>query len=111
MKYSYFPGCSLEATARSYEVSTKAVCKALGIELEELDDWSCCGATAFYSIDELLALSLAADSDGSIILTSSAIMAMTTSSSISVKPCGFRPKRLGFRISCKKKGSVFMMRP
>jgi heterodisulfide reductase subunit B len=35
------------------------VCKALGIELEELEDWNCCGATAFYSIDELLALSLA----------------------------------------------------
>jgi len=60
MKYSYFPGCSLEATARSYGVSTEAVCKALGIELEDLEDWNCCGATAFYSIDELLALSLAA---------------------------------------------------
>ncbi|MFB0546203.1 MAG: CoB--CoM heterodisulfide reductase iron-sulfur subunit B family protein [Anaerolineae bacterium] len=59
MRYSYFPGCSLEATARSYAVSTEAVCKALGIELEELEDWNCCGATAFYSIDELLALSLA----------------------------------------------------
>jgi len=59
MKYSYFPGCSLEATAQSYEVSTKAVCKALDVELEELEDWNCCGATAFYSIDELLALSLA----------------------------------------------------
>jgi heterodisulfide reductase subunit B len=59
MRYLYFPGCSLEATARSYGVSTKAVCKALDIELEELEDWNCCGATAFYSIDELLALSLA----------------------------------------------------
>jgi heterodisulfide reductase subunit B len=35
------------------------VCKALGIVLEELEDWNCCGATSFYSIDELLALSLA----------------------------------------------------
>jgi heterodisulfide reductase subunit B len=35
------------------------VCKVLDIELEELEDWNCCGATAFYSIDELLALSLA----------------------------------------------------
>lgn len=60
MRYSYFPGCSLEATARSYGVSTEAVCNALDIELEELEDWNCCGATAFYSIDELLALSLAA---------------------------------------------------
>lgn len=59
MRYSYFPGCSLEATARSYSVSTEAVCKALDIELDELEDWNCCGATAFYSIDELLALSLA----------------------------------------------------
>jgi len=59
MRYSYFPGCSLEATARSYGESTEAVCKALDIELEELEDWNCCGATSFYSIDELLALSLA----------------------------------------------------
>jgi heterodisulfide reductase subunit B len=60
MRYSYFPGCSLEATARSYGVSTEALCNVLDIELEELDDWNCCGATSFYSIDELLALSLAA---------------------------------------------------
>jgi len=45
--------------ARGYALSTLAVCEALGIELLELDDWNCCGATAFYSIDELLALSLA----------------------------------------------------
>lgn len=59
MRYSYFPGCSLEATARGYALSTGAICEALGIELLELEDWNCCGATAFYSIDELLALSLA----------------------------------------------------
>ena len=59
MRYSYFPGCSSEATARGYAISTEAVCKTLDIELEEIEDWNCCGATSFYSIDELLALSLA----------------------------------------------------
>lgn len=59
MRYSYFPGCSLEATARGYAISTHSVCKVLGVELLELEDWNCCGATSFYSIDELLALSLA----------------------------------------------------
>ena len=59
MRYLYFPGCSLEATARGYALSTEAICQVLGIEFLELEDWNCCGATAFYSIDELLALSLA----------------------------------------------------
>jgi len=59
VRYLYFPGCSLEATARGYALSTQAICQLLGIEFLELEDWNCCGATAFYSIDELLALSLA----------------------------------------------------
>ncbi len=59
MRYLYFPGCSLEATARGYALSTEAICQVLGIEFLELEDWNCCGATAFYSIDGLLALSLA----------------------------------------------------
>jgi heterodisulfide reductase subunit B2 len=56
MKYSYYPGCSLESTGISYDMSTREVCKALGIELEELEDWNCCGSTAYFAIDELLCL-------------------------------------------------------
>ena len=45
MKYAFFPGCSLESTAWDFDRSTRAVCRALGIELEEIADWVCCGST------------------------------------------------------------------
>lgn len=43
-KYAYYPGCTLHGTAREYDASTKAVCRAAGIELVEIPDWNCCGA-------------------------------------------------------------------
>jgi heterodisulfide reductase subunit B2 len=58
MKVSYYPGCSLEATARDYRESLEYVCRGLGIELAEVADWSCCGATAAHSTDEYLSLAL-----------------------------------------------------
>jgi heterodisulfide reductase subunit B len=60
MRYAYYPGCSLEASGRPYEESVRAVAKALGIELVELEDWNCCGATAYMSVNETLSLSLSA---------------------------------------------------
>jgi len=58
--YSYYPGCSLGATAVAYEASARAVSSALEVELIELEDWNCCGATAYFAIDGLLASCLAA---------------------------------------------------
>ena len=60
MRYAYYPGCSLEATGRPYQESVVAVSKTLGIELVELEDWNCCGATAYMSINEALSFSLSA---------------------------------------------------
>jgi heterodisulfide reductase subunit B len=60
MKYSYFPGCSLKGLGRSYEESLLPVMKHLGVELAELNDWNCCGATAYMSVDEGKAAVLAA---------------------------------------------------
>lgn len=60
MKLSYYPGCSLGATAKEYDLSTRAVCQALGIELVELKDWVCCGATSAHSINHLLSIALPA---------------------------------------------------
>ena len=60
MKYLYYPGCSLRSTGCSYEESFLAVFNHLEIPLEELNDWNCCGATAYMSIDELKAFALAA---------------------------------------------------
>lgn len=50
--YSYFPGCSVTATNRAYDISTRSVAGTLGVELIELDDWNCCGATAYLPIRE-----------------------------------------------------------
>ena len=50
--YSYYPGCSLTATNRAYDISTRSIAQTLGIELSELDDWNCCGATAYMSVRE-----------------------------------------------------------
>jgi len=52
MKYNYFPGCSLKGLGRAYEESLLPVMRILGVELHELDDWNCCGATAYMSVDE-----------------------------------------------------------
>ncbi len=60
MNLSYYPGCSLHGSSREYDVSTKAVCRALGIDLKELDDWICCGASSGHSLDETLGIALPA---------------------------------------------------
>jgi heterodisulfide reductase subunit B len=60
MKYTYFPGCSLKGLGRAYEESLLPVMRILGVELHELDDWNCCGATAYMSVDEAEAGVLAA---------------------------------------------------
>jgi heterodisulfide reductase subunit B len=59
-KYALFPGCSLEKVAQSYYLSTLETARQLGVELQELDDWNCCGATAYFHVDELLAYTLSA---------------------------------------------------
>jgi len=58
--YAYYPGCSQEATAKAYDVSSRHVSKALGLTLQEIDDWNCCGATEYFSINRLPAYSLVA---------------------------------------------------
>jgi len=60
MKYLYFPGCSLEGTSRGYEESVSAVFSKLGITLEELPDWNCCGSTSVIAVNKVLAMVLAA---------------------------------------------------
>ena len=45
MKFAFFPGCSLLSSAAEYALSTREVCEIFGVELEEIEDWVCCGAT------------------------------------------------------------------
>jgi len=58
--FSYYPGCSVEGMNRAYDKSTQIVCKALDIDLAELNDWNCCGASAYMSIHEMKAHLLSA---------------------------------------------------
>jgi heterodisulfide reductase subunit B len=58
MKVAYYPGCSLEGTAGDYAASIRGICAALGVELEEVPDWNCCGATAAHSIDHEASIGL-----------------------------------------------------
>ena len=58
--YTYFPGCSSEATAVGLDISTRAIAEVLGMELKELEDWNCCGSTPYGSLDELESIVVAA---------------------------------------------------
>lgn len=58
--YLYFPGCSLKGTGIAYEESLLAAFRLLDLKLEELDDWNCCGATSYMSMDETQAFVLSA---------------------------------------------------
>ena len=60
MKLSFYPGCSLEGMAVDYARSIDAVFQALDIDLIEIDDWSCCGATAAHSLSEAMSVILPA---------------------------------------------------
>jgi len=58
MKFGYFPGCSLHSTGAEYDISFRAICSHLGIEIEEMKDWICCGTTAAHINSNLLAAAL-----------------------------------------------------
>ena len=60
MKYLYYPGCSLKGTALEYNVSTQAFMQELEVDLLELEDWTCCGASAAEATSHLLSLALPA---------------------------------------------------
>lgn len=60
MKVSYYPGCSLEETAKAFDLSVRTVCDHLGVSLEEVPGWACCGSSPALKMDRLLSTSLAA---------------------------------------------------
>jgi heterodisulfide reductase subunit B2 len=60
MTYAFFPGCSLEGTAKDFHQSARAVAEVLKLELPEIADWTCCGSTSAHQTDPLLAIALPA---------------------------------------------------
>jgi heterodisulfide reductase subunit B len=51
--YLYYPGCSLTGSARAYNESLTAILAELDVELHEIDDWNCCGATEYLTLSPL----------------------------------------------------------
>ncbi|MEI6846609.1 MAG: heterodisulfide reductase-related iron-sulfur binding cluster [Chlorobiaceae bacterium] len=60
MTIGYYPGCSLDGTAQEYGISVKKMCSLLGLNLKEIEDWNCCGATSAHATNHKLALLLPA---------------------------------------------------
>lgn len=58
MSVGYYPGCSLESTAKEFDLSFRAICKGYGIDLVDIPDWNCCGASPAHQLNEELALAL-----------------------------------------------------
>jgi heterodisulfide reductase subunit B len=56
--YVYYPGCSLKGNAKHYEESILPVFQEIDLPLEELEDWNCCGATAYFSVDDSMATAI-----------------------------------------------------
>ncbi|MBN1484805.1 MAG: CoB--CoM heterodisulfide reductase iron-sulfur subunit B family protein [Chloroflexia bacterium] len=59
-RYAYYPGCTLEGTAREYDASLRLACQDLQVELEELEGWTCCGASSAHATNHWLSLALPA---------------------------------------------------
>ena len=60
MTCAYYPGCSGLSTSRDYDESTRAVCRSLGLILEDIPDWSCCGSTPAHTVDHVFSSALSA---------------------------------------------------
>jgi heterodisulfide reductase subunit B len=60
VKIGYYPGCALHGSSNDYEQSLRACLSHLDVELAEIEDWMCCGATAAHSLNHKLAQALPA---------------------------------------------------
>ncbi len=60
MQIAYYPGCSLHASSELYDIQCRKVFGKLGVDLKELEDWNCCGATSAGKTDDFLAVALPA---------------------------------------------------
>ncbi len=58
MEVGYYPGCSLESSAKEFDLSIRAIFKELDVSLKEIPDWNCCGASPAHYLNEELAVAL-----------------------------------------------------
>jgi heterodisulfide reductase subunit B len=57
-QYLYYPGCSMDGSGKAYGQSLDVVCDRLGIDLEQIEDWNCCGAFEYFAISQQRAYAL-----------------------------------------------------
>jgi heterodisulfide reductase subunit B len=64
MEIAYYPGCSLKASAGLYDMQSCRIFNEIGIQLIEIEDWNCCGATSAGKVDDFLAIAMPARNIG-----------------------------------------------
>ena len=79
MTYSYYPGCTLKTKAKELDKWARRSAQALGVELEELENWQCCGGVYATARDEIAtklsavrSLAAARDKGGELVTLCSA---------------------------------------
>ncbi len=56
--FGYYPGCSLHGTGRELDESIRALAARAGVDLKEIEDWNCCGASSAHGLGHDLAVAL-----------------------------------------------------
>ena len=64
MEIAYYPGCSLKQSSALYDLQSRRIFAELGVELKEIEDWNCCGATSAGKVDDFLAVAMPARNIG-----------------------------------------------
>ena len=63
MKLGFYPGCSMQGSSPEYNESLTAITKMLGIPMEAISDWNCCGATAAHNLNKSLSHGLTCENN------------------------------------------------
>lgn len=120
-EFIYYPGCSLKVGGKHYEESLLPVFKKIGMELEELNDWNCCGATAYFSVDEFMAaaicgrnLSLAEKEDKNVLAPCAGCFLTMKKSNTFLKSGHEKAKKILSDLKnneCEYRGSIEVVHP
>jgi heterodisulfide reductase subunit B len=114
MALGFYPGCSLKGSSREYNESVLAISRALDIQLNEISDWNCCGATAAHNLNRDLALSLPArilalaEKDGfdEIVVPCAACYSRLASTLHEINHSGELKKKIGNVIGMELRGDA-----
>lgn len=119
MNYFYYPGCSLHSTSIEYDMSLKEICKKVNIELKEIKNWICCGASSAHSLSHLLSISLPAkvlsniekENGTSVVVPCAACFSRLKSTSYEIEKDATIRDEVNWVIKYPLKNSVKVMHP